>query len=91
MGTVSQTKHKYPPQHFGHLCMSAPTVSVPPSVNSNDAPVKWSLNHKKTVINHLVENRSQAGDGSNFKNSAWSAISPILKAQRTEGEDSQEM
>jgi non-homologous end joining protein Ku len=65
--------------------MSTPTVSVHPSVNSNDAPVKWSLQEETTLINHLVENRSQAGDGAHFKDTVWTAIAPILEAQRTEG------
>ena len=68
--------------------MSAPAgsaVSIPPSVNSNDAPVKWSLKDETTLINYLIENRSYAGDGGTFKDTVWSGIAPILKAQRTEG------
>ena len=68
--------------------MSAPTgsaISIPPSVNSNDAPVKWSLKDETTLINYLIENRSYAGDGGTFKDTIWSGIVPTLEAQRTEG------
>ena len=65
--------------------MSAPTVSVAPLVNSNDALVKWSLADETALINYLIENRSQAGDGSNFMDTVWSGIAPVLEAQRTEG------
>jgi hypothetical protein len=85
---VSRIKHKHPPQPSGRLYMSAPAgsaVSIPPSVNSNDAPVKWSLKDETTLINYLIENRSYAGDGGTFKDTIWSGIVPTLEAQRTEG------
>jgi hypothetical protein len=85
---VSRIKHKHPPQPSGRLYMSAPTgsaVSIPPSVNSNDAPVKWSLKDETTLINYLIENRSYAGDGGTFQDTIWSGIVPTLEAQRTEG------
>jgi hypothetical protein len=77
--------HKHPPQRSGRLRMSASTVFVAPSVNSNYTLVKWNLADETTLINYLIENRSQAGDGGNFEDTVWSGIAPVLEAQRTEG------
>ena len=68
--------------------MSAPAGSagsIPPSVNSIDVPVKWSLDDEKVMINYLTDNRSCAGDGANFKGTIWSGIAAALEPQRMEG------
>ena len=68
--------------------MSAPASSagsIPPSVNSIDVPVKWSLDDKKVIINYLIDNRSCAGDGANFKDTIWSGVAAALEPRRMEG------
>ena len=65
--------------------MSAPAGSIPPLVNSIDILVKWSLDDKKVIINYLIDNRSCAGDGANFKDTIWSGVAAALEPRRMEG------
>jgi hypothetical protein len=67
------------------MSAAASAASIPPSVNSIDTPVKWSVDDETAMINYLIDNRSCAGDGANFKDTIWSGVAAALESQRTEG------
>jgi hypothetical protein len=65
--------------------MSAPAGSISSSVNSNEPPVKWSVDDEKAMIQYLVDNKALAGDGTNYKDTVWNGVAALLETQRTEG------
>ena len=69
------------------MSLSGPILSSvdTDTVNSEDAPVSWSLAEEKAMISFLVTHRAEAGDGYNFKESSWSKVADHLRPMRTEG------
>jgi hypothetical protein len=45
----------------------------------------WSTADEKALIKFLIEHRSEAGDGFNFKTPTFNAASLVLDAMRTQG------
>ncbi|KIM72885.1 hypothetical protein PILCRDRAFT_81557, partial [Piloderma croceum F 1598] len=67
------------------MSAAASAASIPPSVNSIDTLVKWNVDDETAMINYLIDNRSCAGNGANFKDTIWSGVAAALESQRTEG------
>jgi hypothetical protein len=55
-----------------------------PSTN-DDVFVNWSITEEEAILNFLIMNKAEAGDGFNFKDSTWSKVAAHVKTLRTEG------
>ena len=51
----------------------------------DDAFVNWSVAEEEAMLNFLIVNKAEAGDGFNFKDSTWSKVAAHVKPLRTEG------
>jgi hypothetical protein len=61
--------------------MSRLNNAAQPSAN-NDAFINWSITEEEAMLNFLIVNKVEAGDGFNF---TWSKVAAHLKPLRTEG------